>query len=1007
MKAHPVKGAAIMETIPQLADIIPGMKYHHEKWEGGGYPDGLKGEQIPLQARIVAVADAFDAMTTTRPYQKAMEVSYVLERLRGHVGNPVRRPRRRGARPLARPGRSDPDGVGARGGARGGRSMRAASRRAVATLVAALSVLGAAACQPKKAKTSAEVLLTERMGQVLLREGRPGEAEKAFRDVLKDDPKNPEVQDGLGISLLMQSRFQEALPYLDKAVDLAPNNASYRNNRGVAYMELGKYKEAGADFDAAEQSVNPDDRVAATVNRGRLYQRQGQYAAAEAAFSTALARDPQSFGAMFGRAAARESSGDLEGAAEDYLSAIKLNPQSAEANLRLGLCLVTLHKPDLGRRYLQRAVDLDPTGDTGAKARLASRQLEKRDVAAAERPDRPDIFPLPNERRDAVRRQARAFRLLREGAPRALHDAHRDPREARNGRQEEPRHRRVGARIPRGGPALGRRRRRDGGGSDRRRPRAGVGLGAQGPGIRPDAAFRRNGEAPLVRAAPRAPNGRAALRDLPRGRQRLGQDHDDREARRPARRPPAAASCWPPPTRSARAPSSSSRRGPTASSFRSSGTARAPTPRPSSSTPCPPRRRAGARTLLVDTAGRLHTKKNLMDELAKMRRIAAREVAGGAARDAPRSRRDDRHQRPRPGPPLRRGRRSDGRRADEARRQRPRRHRSRDLPRAEAPRRLRGRRGEQSTISSPSTRPTTRRRFSRTMPPIDLAWLDRAFALAERGRYSTSPNPMVGAVVVAGGRVVGEGFHRRAGGPHAEILALRRAGRAARGADLYLTLEPCVHAGRTPPCAPVVAASGVQRVIVAAKDPNPKVSGRGAAALRRAGIEVVPAPGPWRRWRARAEREVPGLGLDGPAVRPRQVGGDPRREDGRGLGGEPLDHGRGRPASARCSWREEYDAVLVGAGTVLADDPRLTRRLGRNRSTEQWRIVLDGRLRVPERAKVFRPPGPPHRRDRGPPGAPEGRAAPGARRRGLEPARRLSAAGWTCAHCSPSSVHGR
>jgi putative nucleotidyltransferase with HDIG domain len=82
MKAHPAKGAAIMETIPQLAAIIPGMKYHHEKWEGGGYPEGLKGEQIPMQARIVAVADAFDAMTTTRPYQKAMEVGYVLERLR-------------------------------------------------------------------------------------------------------------------------------------------------------------------------------------------------------------------------------------------------------------------------------------------------------------------------------------------------------------------------------------------------------------------------------------------------------------------------------------------------------------------------------------------------------------------------------------------------------------------------------------------------------------------------------------------------------------------------------------------------------------------------------------------------------------------------------------------------------------------------------------------------------------------------------------------------------------
>jgi len=82
MKAHPSKGAAIMESIPQMADIIPGMRWHHEKWEGGGYPDGLKGEQIPVQARIVAVADAFDAMTTTRPYQKAMEVTYVLERLR-------------------------------------------------------------------------------------------------------------------------------------------------------------------------------------------------------------------------------------------------------------------------------------------------------------------------------------------------------------------------------------------------------------------------------------------------------------------------------------------------------------------------------------------------------------------------------------------------------------------------------------------------------------------------------------------------------------------------------------------------------------------------------------------------------------------------------------------------------------------------------------------------------------------------------------------------------------
>lgn len=249
--------------------------------------------------------------------------------------------------------------------------------RAASVLLAALVPVLAAACQSKKPKTSAEVLLTERMGQVLLRENRPAEAEKAFREVLKDDPKNPEVQDGLGLSLLMQGRFQEALPFLEKAVDLAPNNASYRNNRGVALMELGNYKGAAADFDAAERSVNPDDRVSATINRGRLLQRQGEYFAAEKAFTEALARDPQSFAAMFGRAAARESSGDLEGAAEDYLAAIKVNPQSAEANLRLGLCLVTLDKPDLGRRYLQRAVDLDPMGETGARARLLLENTKK------------------------------------------------------------------------------------------------------------------------------------------------------------------------------------------------------------------------------------------------------------------------------------------------------------------------------------------------------------------------------------------------------------------------------------------------------------------------------------------------------------------------------------------------------------------------------------------------------------------------------------------------------
>ncbi len=242
------------------------------------------------------------------------------------------------------------------------------------------------------------------------------------------------------------------------------------------------------------------------------------------------------------------------------------------------------------------------------------------------------------------------------------------------------------------------------------------------------------------------------------------------------------------------------------------------------------------------------------------------------------------------------------------------------------------------------------------MRPIELAWLDRALELAERGRYSTSPNPMVGAVVVARGKVVGEGFHRRAGGPHAEVLALRRSGRAGRGADLYLTLEPCVHAGLTPPCAPLVIASGVRRVIVAATDPNPKVSGRGVAALRRAGIEVAMAPAAWRgRAVEQNERFRTWVATGRPFVLAKWA----ETLDGKTAAASGESRWiTGEPARRRgLLWREEYDAVLVGAGTVAADDPRLTRRLGRNRSTEPWRIVLDGRLRVSEKARLFRAPG--------------------------------------------------
>jgi diaminohydroxyphosphoribosylaminopyrimidine deaminase/5-amino-6-(5-phosphoribosylamino)uracil reductase len=242
------------------------------------------------------------------------------------------------------------------------------------------------------------------------------------------------------------------------------------------------------------------------------------------------------------------------------------------------------------------------------------------------------------------------------------------------------------------------------------------------------------------------------------------------------------------------------------------------------------------------------------------------------------------------------------------------------------------------------------------MPPTELGWLDRAFDLADRGRYSVSPNPMVGAVVVRGGRVVSEAFHRKAGGPHAEVTALRRAGRAARGADLYLTLEPCAHQGRTPPCVPAVIAAGVRRVVVASSDPNPIVEGRGLSALRRAGLEVLLAPASWRR---RAAEQNEKFFTSVTAGRPFVLAKWASTLDGRIASAAGESRWITGEAARRRGLllREEYDAVLVGAGTVVADDPLLTRRLGKNRTTPHWRIVLDGRLRIPERARVLRGPG--------------------------------------------------
>ncbi len=204
-------------------------------------------------------------------------------------------------------------------------------------------------------------------------------------------------------------------------------------------------------------------------------------------------------------------------------------------------------------------------------------------------------------------------------------------------------------------------------------------------------------------------------------------------------------------------------------------------------------------------------------------------------------------------------------------------------------------------------------------------YLERAVELAERGRGTTRPNPLVGAVVVSDGEVVGEGWHERAGGPHAEVVALAAAGDRARGSTLYVTLEPCAHHGRTPPCADAVIGAGVARVVVAALDPDPRTDGRGIERIRTAAIDVELAGGELER---RARRQNEAFRTWAAKGRPFVTYKAAMTIDGR----LAASSGDARWVSGEESRRLVHklraasDAVAVGMGTVRAENPRLTAR---------------------------------------------------------------------------------
>ncbi|MDD4170166.1 MAG: bifunctional diaminohydroxyphosphoribosylaminopyrimidine deaminase/5-amino-6-(5-phosphoribosylamino)uracil reductase RibD [Desulfotomaculaceae bacterium] len=233
---------------------------------------------------------------------------------------------------------------------------------------------------------------------------------------------------------------------------------------------------------------------------------------------------------------------------------------------------------------------------------------------------------------------------------------------------------------------------------------------------------------------------------------------------------------------------------------------------------------------------------------------------------------------------------------------------------------------------------------------MDKRYMKIALELAARARGRTSPNPMVGAVVVKDDRVIGRGYHVRAGNPHAEVIALKEAGKDAAGAALYVTLEPCCHHGRTGPCTEAIIAAGITKVVIAMADPNPLVSGGGIWRLQKVGLKVV-----------QGVMEVEALELNEvflkyiTAGRPFVVAKAAMSLDGKIATSTGQSKWITGPEARSCGHqlRDWYDAILVGIGTVLADNPSLTTRLPAGGGRDPVRVVLDSQARTPLNATML------------------------------------------------------